>query len=305
MVSQLPTGLFTATLTALKPDLSVDAQATLEHCRWLRANGSDGIVVLGTTGEANSFSIKERKALLEALVAGGLTPGRLLVGAGCCAVPDTVELAGHAVELGVGGVLLLPPFYYKDVSDDGLFSAIELIRRGVGDSRLKVYLYHIPQFSGVPISQALIRRLVEAYPDTVVGIKDSCGDWQNTESICAAFPRFRTYVGTEEFLLDILKAGGAGCISATTNVTSPLAGEIMIRWKTEDASERQAHLTRLRRAIERYPLIAALKHIISRQYRQEDWRLVRPPFTPLSRTDADALEKDLTALGWRPPELLR
>ena len=173
MSSSSPNGLggvFAAVLTPQTADLSPDHDALAKHCRWLLDNGCDGLAVLGTTGEGNAFSVDERIAILEGLAEAGIAGETLLPGTGCCALSDTVRLTRRAVELGVAGVLVLPPFYYKNVSDEGLFAAYAEVIERIGDSRLKVYLYHFPQMSAVPLSLALIERLIKAYPDTVVGM---------------------------------------------------------------------------------------------------------------------------------------
>ena len=185
--SQLPLGVFAAALTPQKKDLRVDYEAFIAHCKWLLMNGCNGIAVLGTTGEANSFSVKERIELLDRLIESGIPPDCLLVGTGCCAIPDTVELTRHAVDHGVGGVLMLPPFYYKQVSDDGLFTTFDYIIQQISDEHLKVYLYHFPKMTAVPFSNAVVERLIRTYPDTVVGMKDSSGDWEHMKFLCENF----------------------------------------------------------------------------------------------------------------------
>lgn len=297
----LPGGVFAASLTPLAPDLSVDDAALVRHCHWLLANGCDGLAPLGSAGEANSFSVSERMKFLDVLIQGGLPPERLLIGTGCCAIPDATELTRHAVAHGVGGVLMLPPFFYKGVSDEGVFHYYEQVIQKVGEAQLRIYLYHFPKMSGVALDQPLIGRLIKSYPQTVVGMKDSGGDWNHMKSICLRFPGFRVYAGSEQFLLDILKIGGAGCISATTNVTCALAGKIFRVWESHDVSALQDELNLVRGAIEKYPLIPALKQLVASASGRQSWLNVRPPLVALSGNDVSALEKSLHGLGFAVP----
>jgi 4-hydroxy-tetrahydrodipicolinate synthase len=297
----LPDGVFAAALTPLRSDFSIDHDAFAAHCRWLLASGCDGVAPMGTTGEANSFSVAERIEALDRLAASGIPLERLLIGTGCAAIPDTVVLTRHAIAHGVGGVLVLPPFYYKNVSDDGLFAAFDQVIQRVASNRLKLYLYHFPQMSGVPLSQALIGRLVERYPDTVVGMKDSSGDWNNMKTACERFPGFRVYAGTETLLLPILRTGGAGCISATTNVTCALAAEVYAKRATPQAESLQQRLSAAREAFEKFPAIAALKRLTAERTGHEAWRLPRPPHLVLADAQFALLKAELDRAGFAPP----
>jgi 4-hydroxy-tetrahydrodipicolinate synthase len=297
-----PSGVFAAALTPLTAELAPDIPRLAVHCRWLLDHGCDGLAVLGTTGEANSFSVDERLGVLDGLFEAGIPGQALMPGTGCCAVADTVRLSRRAVELGAAGVLVLPPFYYKNVSDDGLFAAFSEVIEGVGDARLKVYLYHFPQMSAAPISYALIERLLERYPDTVAGMKDSSGDVDNMCGAAGAFPGFSVFSGSDELFLPLLKAGGSGCITAVANVASPLAAKVYAGWKEgSDIEADNALLVAVRQAIARYPLSAALKEIVARLTGDEDWRRVRPPLVPMDDADATALAAALTGTGYAPP----
>ncbi|MFH1943684.1 MAG: dihydrodipicolinate synthase family protein [bacterium] len=295
-----PKGVYAASLTPMKKDLSVDHDRLAAHCRWLLQNGCDGLVILGTTGEANSLSVTERIDLIETLVESGLPAHRLIVGTGCCAVPDTQTLTEHALRCGVGGVLILPPFYYKRVTDDGLFAVFDKVIQHAGNSRLKIYLYHFPQMSGIPFSDTLIERFLSVYPGTIAGIKDSSGDWNHMKTLCQTFPDFEVFAGTEKFLLDILKAGGVGCISATANVTCRLIGEIYAKWKTEDVHALQERLTRIRQAFESYSFVPALKVLMADWTDDPSWENMRPPHVPLKEEEAEALKTALKNLDFQP-----
>ena len=268
-------GVLAPVLTPFDDRLEPDLPRFLAHCRKLLANGCDGLAVFGTTSEANSLSLEERERMLEALLKDGVDPARLMPGTGCSALPDTVRLTRKAVQAGCAGVLMLPPFYYKNISDDALFrSFAEAIER-VADPRLRIFLYHIPQVSAVPIPLTVIERLRAAYPSIVVGLKDSSGDWDNTRSILEAFPGFRVFVGSEKFLLQNLRAGGAGCITATANFNAPAIARLYAEWRSLDAERLQAEVDQVREIFQSFPLIAALKAALG-------WPAVRPPLLQLT-----------------------
>ena len=291
-------GVLAAVLTPIKADLAPDHAAWIAHCRWLLAEGCDGLAVLGTTSEANSFSLAERLAMLDALGAAGIPGARVIPGTGCCAIPDTVALTRKAMEIGAAGVLMLPPFYYKPVGDDGLFAAYSEVIQRVGDARLKIYLYNIPQNSGVPITHGLIAKLVAAYPDTVVGIKDSAGDFANMEAMCRKFPGFRVFSGSDAFLLQLMRAGGAGAITACNNVTAAIGARVYADWRNDRGAAAQDELGAIRTTIQAFPLIAALKEIVARATGNAGWRRQRPPLEPLTAEQADALMARLAAIGF-------
>jgi 4-hydroxy-tetrahydrodipicolinate synthase len=260
--------------------------------------------VFGTNSEANSLSAEERKTLLDRLVDGGLPPGRMMPGTGCCSVTDTVELTRHAVEHGAAGILMLPPFYYKGVTDEGLFRYFAEVIQRVGNARLRIYLYHIPPVSQVPISLALIERLLKAYPSTVVGVKDSSGDWANTKAMLDAFPGFQVFVGSETFLLRNMRSGGAGCISATANVNPGAIHHLYANWRSADAEALQAGLDAVRAAHAKYPMIAALKATIAAYSSDIGWMKLRPPLAELSEEQASRLVDELRKLDFSMPDRL-
>lgn len=297
-----PRGVWIAALTPMRADRSPDGQAFARHCRWLLDNGADGLAVLGTTGEANSFSVVERHLLLDALAEGGIPGHTLLPGVGCCAIPDTVELTKKALAVGSAGVVMLPPFYYKSVSDDGLFAAYSEVIERVGDSRLKVYFYHFPAMSNVPIGHDLIARLLKAYPATIAGIKDSSGDLVNMLAMCERFPGFGVFAGSEQFLLPVLRAGGAGCISASANVTIASCAAVFKAWQTPGADALQEGLTTQRLIIQARPLVPALKRITSERTGEAGWLNLRPPLAPLLDAEARKLFADLDKTGFVLPK---
>jgi 4-hydroxy-tetrahydrodipicolinate synthase len=288
-------GVLAPVLTPFDANLAPDPARFVALCRQLSAEGL-GLAPFGSTSEGNSLSVDEKIALLDALAASGLDMARVMPGTGCCALTDTVRLSAHAVKLGCGGVLMLPPFYYKGVSDDGLFrSFTEAIER-VGDTRLRVYLYHFPRQSQVPLSLALVERLFRAYPGTVAGIKDSSGDFANMAAMCR-FPGFRVFAGTERLILPLMRAGGAGCISANANIHGGAMVDLFNRWRQPEADALQVALEAFRAVMEGVPLIAALKAVVARRSGDGQWRRVRPPLVELGAEAEEQLVERLKALG--------
>ena len=293
-------GVWAAALTPQNDDLSADLAAMVAHHRWLLANGCDGVAVLGTTGEANSFSVAERRAVIDAVAEAGLPGKQVMIGTGCCAVSDTIELTNAALAAGYENVLMLPPFYYKGLGDDHLYGAFDHVIQAVGDARLKVIVYDFPAMTGLEIGVPLLTRLHGDHPDTVVGIKDSSGSWPDMQAVCEAIPGFYTYAGTEQYLLDDLKAGGAGCISATANATSQYCGRVYAAFTSGDmaaAEQAQAEATEVRLMLQGYPAVPSLKAIMAEHAGRSGWRNLRPPMLPLSETQARTLAADMERLG--------
>src|SRR3954451_14634976 len=179
-------GVLAPVLTPFRSDLSPDPERFIAHCRWLVSQNC-GLAVFGTNSEANSMSAEERQELLDALVAAGVDPSRIMPGVGCCSITETVRLTAHAVKHGCAGVLMLPPFYYKEVTEEGLYRYFSEVVQRVGDERLRIYLYHIPPVAMVGITPRLVERLLQDYPGAIAGMKDSSGDWTNTKTFLEAF----------------------------------------------------------------------------------------------------------------------
>jgi 4-hydroxy-tetrahydrodipicolinate synthase len=243
--------------------------------------------------------------LLEALVQGGVPPESLMPGTGCCALTDSVRLTGHAVKLGCAGALMLPPFYYKGVPDEGLFRAFAEVIERVADPRLRLYLYHIPPVAQVPISLALIERLLAAYPGIVAGVKDSSGDWSNTKAMLDAFrgSDFDVFAGSEVFLLQNMRNGGVGCITATGNVNPGQIDRLYRTWQSADADHQQAEIAATRAVLQRIPMIPALKATIAHFLQDPGWRTVRPPLVELTPAQEAELVAGLAARGFDMPGL--
>ncbi len=275
-------GVNAAVLTPMTADLTVDLDRMAAHCRWLLANGCDGLGILGTTGEANSLGVSERLALMEGLVERGIPAAKLLPGVGTPAITDTVLLARRAAELGCPGVLALPPFFYKNPSEDGLLAFFsEVVQRTGGAPKL--YLYHFPAQSAVPITLSLVEQLLRAFPGAVRGIKDSSGDFANTRAYVDHFAQdgFEVYCADDGHLLQLLAAGGAGCITAASNVTSAVNAGVYAGRDSTAGAEAQAVLTALRRAVTSQALIPGLKALVARHTGDASWRHMRPPHLPL------------------------
>lgn len=293
MTALHPTGVFSAALTPFDADLAPDHAAFVAHAKRLLDQGCDGIAMLGTTGEANSLTTAERQALLEATVAGGISPDRLLPGTGVAALPDTIALTRHALSCGVTTVVMLPPFYYKGISDDGLFAAYAEVIERVADPRLRVVLYHIPPMSAVPITFPVIERLRARYPGTFTGIKDSSGDFANMTALVKTFPGLSVLAGADPLMLPLLKEGGAGCITATSNlVAADLA--FIFRHHTDPAraaevEAAQARVVAARNQVSRFPQIASLKAMLAERTGQPGWRRLRPPLLALTNDESAAM----------------
>jgi 4-hydroxy-tetrahydrodipicolinate synthase len=296
-------GVMSPVVTPFNADFTPSPTRFVKHCRWL-LDQDVGLAVFGTNSEGNSLAVAEKRALLDALLAAGLPASRMMPGTGTCALPDTVELTRHCVKAGCGGVLMLPPFYYKGVSDEGLFRAYAQIIDAVADERLRIYLYHIPPVSNVPITLTLIERLLKAFPGTIAGVKDSSGDWTNTEAMLKAFQPhgFDVFVGSEVFLLRNLRGGGVGCITATGNVNPAAINGLYQHWQDNDADARQAALDKTRAIFQKRPMIAAMKAAIAIKSGDAAWATVRPPLTELPDAQRAELMKDLDADGFDIPK---
>ncbi len=298
-------GVLSPVVTPFKKDLSPDADRFDKHCRWLMQSGCAGLAVFGTNSEANSMSVDEKLELLGALVKGGVPAAALMPGTGHCALSDSVKMTREAVRLGCGGVLMLPPFYYKGVSDEGLFRNFAEIIERVGDDRLRLYLYHIPPVSNVAISLDLIDRLLSRYPGIVAGAKDSSGDWKNTKAMLDRFKErsFDVFPGSEVFLLDGLREGGKGCITATGNVNPGPIAEVFKNWRSTEADKLQAGITATRMIMQKVPMIPALKAVTAHFGNDPQWRTVRPPLVELTPDQEKQVITELKAAGFSMPGL--
>jgi 4-hydroxy-tetrahydrodipicolinate synthase len=298
-------GLLSPVITPFKADLSPDVERFVRHCKWLLKSGCSGLAVFGTNSEANSLSVEEKLTMLAALIHAGVPGAALMPGTGHCALPASVRLTANAVKLGCAGVLMLPPFYYKGVSDEGLYRYFSEVIERVGDERLRVYLYHIPPVSQVPITLKLIERLLAKYPGIVAGAKDSSGDWNNTKAMLDEFGKsgFDVFPGSEQFLLEGMRHGGAGCISATANVNPGAIDKLFRDWRSGEAERMQAAISATRKIVQKQPMIAALKSIVAHFGNDAEWRRVRPPLVELTPAQEAELIPELKAAGFAMPGL--
>ncbi|MCH9674238.1 MAG: dihydrodipicolinate synthase family protein [Gammaproteobacteria bacterium] len=297
-------GVLSPVVTPFDAQRQPDAARLINHCRWLLDNDV-GLAVFGTNSEANSLSTGEKLSLLEQMVEAGIPASRMMPGTGCCSLTDSVALTRKAVDLGCAGVLMLPPFYYKGVSDEGLYRNFAHVIDQVADNRLRIYLYHIPPVAQVPITLDLIDRLLKAYPDTIAGVKDSSGDWANTHAMIEQFQPegFDVFAGSETFLLATLRAGGAGCISATANVNPGPIARLAKTWKSDDADAQQAALDAVREVFQSYVMIPALKGTIAHFAHDRVWANIRPPLVELDDGAQAALIDALGKVGFEMPGL--
>jgi 4-hydroxy-tetrahydrodipicolinate synthase len=299
-------GVLSPVVTPFGKDLSPDPERFIAQCRWLLTQNC-GLAVFGTNSEANSLSVNERIALLDALLAADVDPARMMPGTGCCALTDTIRLTEHAVKAGCAGVLMLPPFYYKDVTEEGLYRTFSEVIERVGDSRLRIYLYHIPPVAVVGITPGLVERLLKKYPTAIAGMKDSSGDWNNTKIFLDSFAQsgFDIFPGSESFLLAGLRNGGAGCISATANVNPAAIDKLYREWQKSDADAQQEALNVVRKTTGQYVMIPALKAVVAHWSNDPQWAAVRPPLIELSAVQAKAVIDGLKKLGFDMPGLDR
>jgi 4-hydroxy-tetrahydrodipicolinate synthase len=295
-------GVLAPVLTPFRRNLEPDAARFVAHCRWLIGNHAS-LAIFGTNSEAASLAVDERLALTDALLAAGIPASRLMPGTGACSIRDAVTLTRHAVRNGAAGVLMLPPFYFKNVSDDGLFAYYSEVIDHVGDGRLAIYLYHIPQMTHVPISLALIERLLKRYPGVIAGAKDSSGDWSNAKSMIDAFAGsgFDVFPASESLLTRALAIGGAGCISATVNMNPAGIHAVFERWNTPEGPELQARADAIRAIFQARPMIAAMKRVVAEFASEDEWSVVRPPLTALDEATVAELLSALRGAGFTMP----
>lgn len=283
-------GLWCATLTPLFATGAIHHALLVEHILGLLAEGVDGVVLFGTTGEGPSFSASERRRGLEAVLTTGIDTGRLAVAAGCAALTDTASLVRHAVESGCPRCLILPPFFWKGLSDEAVFRYYAALIDEVGDDRLRIYLYHFPQLSGVPIRPEVVARLAAAYPGIIAGVKDSSGDYANTAALLECAPTLSILVGHERDIPRLMRAGGAGTICGLANSYPRLIRALL---DSDVTAEDEAHLDALLRTLLPHPFVPAFKAVRAQQTGNDAWCAVRPPLLPLDEEARQALVSQL------------
>ena len=292
-------GVYTASLTPLTASFEPDIPALVHHAQWLLESGSDGVVLLGSTGEANSLTLEQRLSIIEQ-TARELPPDRLMLGTGSCALQDAVHLTKASVDAGVFSVLVIPPFYYKPQSDESVLRFYSELILSVDEPRLRIIFYNFPKLSGYNFSVKILQELKHRFGDIAAGIKDSSGEWKNMLGIVQNIPDFMVYTGTETLLLDILKKGGAGCITATANLIAPECQRVYQAWKNNKqkvAEQAQMNLTDLRKTLENYPFVSELKSLFAAHTNAEEWENMLPPFAPILDKQVEELTEQIKGLG--------
>jgi 4-hydroxy-tetrahydrodipicolinate synthase len=292
-------GVYTASLTPLTASFEPNIPALVRHAQWLLESGSDGVALLGSTGEANSLTLEQRLSIIEQ-TARELPPDRLMLGTGSCALQDSVRLTKASVDAGVFSVLVIPPFYYKPQSDESVLRFYSELISSVDEPRLRIIFYNFPKLSGYNFSVKILQELKQRFGDIAAGIKDSSGEWKNMLGIVQNIPDFMVYTGTETLLLDILKKGGAGCITATANLIAPECQRVYQAWrnnKQKVAEQAQINLTDLRKTLENYPLVSELKSLFASKTNAEEWENMLPPFAPILDKQVEELTEQIKGLG--------
>jgi 4-hydroxy-tetrahydrodipicolinate synthase len=274
-------GVIAAIATPIDESGAPDLKRAVNLARYLVDTGCDGLNVLGTTGEATSFSVDERKGVMDAYKTNGLPLHRLMVGTGAAAVSDAVALTRHAAELGFGGALVLPPFYYKGVPDDGLVAYIDALVKATERKPIPIYLYHFPAMSGLPWHVALIHRLLHSFSSRIVGLKDSSGDMAYARSAAAISKNFAVFPSTEAALLEARRGDFAGCISATANLNADLCARA---WGQGDIGALDAAVA-IRKLFDGKPLVSGVKALLAHIHSDAGLARVRPPLAPFSAAD--------------------
>lgn len=294
-------GVFAAALTPLRADGRIDVGRLINHCRWLIQQGCHGVSLFGTTGEGNSLTVNERRDALTKVVAAGIEAARIIPAVGCCASDDTIELITQSVRLGCKAVLVAPPFYYKDVGEEGIVSSYGDAIERIGDDRLRMYLYNIPQMTGVIITESIIASLLERYPETIRGLKDSSGDPDYAPSVLKRFPDLDLFTGNEGRLAENLRHGGAGTIGGIANIWPGCLRDLYDNWDKPEAGGTADRIDRITEAVDSFAGIAALKYVLGHYRRDRDWPRVRPPLEPLTGEQGRRLIADIEAAGYTPP----
>lgn len=295
MPSERLKGIIAAAATPLRPNGAIDLEGLEHHCRRLIENGCDGINLLGTTGEATSFSLEQREEAMLAVSRSSLPLDRFMVGTGAAALADTARLTAKARELGFAGALVLPPFYYKNISAEGLADFLEALIAKVGKKDLPIYLYHYPQLSGVPYPPDLVARFYKKYPDQLIGLKDSSGDLAYALEVARASPGFDVFPSSEAAFGDAGAALFAGCISASVNINAPLIARSRNLAGSAAGVRALKEATAIRTALTSVPLIPAIKWALAELFDDTAWRQLMPPLHPLSERDAASLRAALAS----------
>ncbi len=292
-------GVWAPLLMPMQENLQFDPGRMLALGEELLETGCHGLAMFGTTSEANSFSLEERMAALEHCVKGGIDPAKIMIGTGCCAYPDSIRLTQHSIDQGCQMALMLPPFYYKGMTAEGLANSFSLVIDALNNDQFRILLYHFPALSGVPITPELITILRERHGNIIAGAKDSSGDWNNTKQLLDAFPDMAIFPGTEHLLLDGLEHGGAGTISASANLVPGPIRKVYDLWTQNDpgVKQQQDYINGIRTAIQGTPMVPTLKYLTSLRLKCPDWTRLRPPMVNLTQAQSQECLSAVQAAG--------
>lgn len=290
-------GLWCAILTPIDAGGSIDHARFAGHVQRLFANGVDGVVPFGTTGEGQSFSVDERRRGLEALVAAGVAPARILVATGAAAITDTLALTRHALSLDCTNTLLLPPFFFKGIGDAGVVQWFERVIGETADPRLGIYAYNIPQVSAVAVTPAALSAVAARFPGVIRGVKDSTGDWESTMAFRRGLPDLAVFCGHEPHVPQLLENGGAGTVCGLANQFPALMRRVVSQPAAAQTQDDIAKIRRLLVLFERYPVFAACKSLMAHLTGQPEWAALRPPIASLPAAEAARFLREVAGTG--------
>jgi len=299
-------GIYTASLTPLTTSFEPNIKELINHVLWLLESGSDGVAILGSTGEANSLTIEQRLKIIYKC-GKKLPPDRLIFGTGSCALKDATNLTRASLDVGVNSVLILPPFYYKPQSDESVLRYFSELISIVNDSKLRIIFYNFPKLTGYNFNIKILNKLKREFGEIALGIKDSSGDLDNFINIVQNIPDFMVFPGTESFLLETLRLGGAGCISATANLSSQQCQSVYLAWRNDQNDKAELHqknLSNLRIVLEKHSFVSGLKSIFANKKNSEVWRHMLPPFSLLKSKEVRLIEDKIKELGLNLKDLV-
>lgn len=292
-----PKGVYAAVSTPVTPSYRPDLPRFLQHCEWLLQNGCDGLAPLGTTSEANSFGMSDRIGIIEAIAASRLPMDRMIVGSGSCSIEDAVQVSTAAIEAGANKLLMLPPFYYKSPSEEGLYRFFASVADSLRGKAPRIYLYNFPMMSAVPVTLSLFKRLRDAYPGIFVGLKDSSGDFANTKAFIDEFEDFEAFSGSETLAVKTLEAGGWGCISATTNVTASVVAARINAKSEQEQSQLDRKVNQLRGAVASFGNISGTKAVLADYWGDREWARTVPPNVSLTEDQTRRLVEAMDGIA--------
>jgi len=301
-------GTYCAALTPLNEDYSINKELFLKHCTNLLSQGLDGLGIFGTTGEANSFNVNEKIEAINYLIDNNISPKKLIPGTGQCSIKDTVLLSRAVAQLNVKAILVLPAFYYKNIQNDGVIEYYKKVVEGVGDETINYILYNIPQTSGVTINIDIIEKLINLFPKNILGMKDSSGDLDNMLRIVKYLNNFSLFSGSDSLALKVCQQGGAGAITATSNISGKLLSYIINNYKKESIIKNFQRLqdlqVQIRKTLFSHEPISVLKSFLSIKNNNENWNRVAPPLTMIKNPSSHKTVINLIELEKKMDKLL-